>query len=249
MKIGTVLVATDLNPLYVRFVPSFITAWKILVPEADICVVLIADRLPPFLGRFADHIRLFPPIPGVHSAFQAQCIRLLYPRLITRNEGVLITDMDMLPMNRSYYVDSIASIPDDHFVVYRDVCLPHEISMCYNVAHPSTWISMFGREDAVTLLRSWNTTVQYSGEHGGSGWNTDQVILVNSFNAWAGPKTVLNDTITKFARLDRAYPQVFEDPSRLRDLIRQGVFADYHCLRPYDAYKEQNDFIVECLKQ
>ena len=249
MKIGTVLVATDLNPLYVNFIPMFIRAWKKMIPEADICIVLIADSLPTSLYKYADHIRLFAPIPGVHTAFQAQCIRLLYPRLITRNEGVLITDMDMIPMCRSYYVDSIANIPDDHFVVYRDVCLPGEISICYNVALPSTWTSIFGEEDTSALLGKWNTTVQYSGEHGGSGWNTDQVILVNSFNAWSGPKTVLNDTVTKFKRLDRAYPQVFEDPFKLWALVQNGGFTDYHCLRPYDAYRTQNEFIVGAIKQ
>jgi hypothetical protein len=249
MKIGTVLVATDLNQLYMQFIPSFVTAWKAVLPEADVCVVLIADRLPPALGRFADHIRLFKPIPGVHTAFQAQCIRLLYPRFITRNEGVLITDMDMLPMNRSYYVDHIAEIPNDHFVVYRDVCLPGEISMCYNVAHPQTWTSMFGTESNETMLVKWNSKVRYSGEHGGSGWNTDQIILVNAFNAWNGPKKILNDTITKYNRLDRAYPQIFDNPSYLRALIKQGVFSDYHCLRPYAQYKTQNDFVVESINR
>ena len=248
MKIGTVLVATDLNPLYAEFIPSFITAWKALLPEADVCVVLIAENIPDFLKPYEKNICLFNPIPGIHTAFQAQCIRLLYPRHILRNEGVLITDMDMLPMNRKYYVDSIASIPDDQFIVYRDVCLPNEISMCYNVAHPSTWRSVFGDEAIQTVLTRWNSGTNYTGEHGGTGWGTDQIILVREFNNWNGPKTVLNDNITGFQRLDRAYhAYLFDNRPFLSEHIKSGYFADYHCLRPYSQYKEQNDFVVSCL--
>jgi hypothetical protein len=249
MKVGTILVATDLNPLYAEFIPSFIRAWSILVPEADICVVLVADAIPEHLMAYSKYIRLSYPIPGIHTAFQAQCIRLLYPRQIERDEGVLITDMDMLPMNRKYYVDSVVSIPVDHFVVYRDVCLPSEISMCYNIAHPKTWASMFGNEEAAEILKQWNSGTRYSGTHGGEGWSTDQLILVKMFNEWSGNKTILNDTITQFQRLDRAYHlNLFSNTNHLRELIQQNIFADYHCFRPYSEYKEQNDFVVSCLR-
>lgn len=250
MKIGTILVATDTNPLYCDFIPSFVRAWKALVPEADICIVMIADNIPERFSEYAAHIRLFPPIPGLHTAFQAQCIRLLYPRQIARAEGVLITDMDMLPMNRRYYVNSIHSYPDDAFVVYRDVCLPGEISMCYNVALPAVWSSMFGDESIENALREWYVGTSYSGMHGGAGWGTDQTILVRMFNQWNGTKVVLNDRATHFRRLDRGYHKnLFRDHHRLRTLIRQGVFADYHCFRPYRQYREMNDFVVSCLEE
>jgi hypothetical protein len=247
MKVGTIVTATDTNPLYLEFIPSFVKAWSALVPEADIVVVLIADSIPESLRSYSKHIAVFPPIPGIHTAFQAQCIRLLYPRQITRDEGVLITDMDMLPMNRQYYVDSIQTIPDDQFIVYRDVCLPDEISMCYNIAHPSTWTSVFGRETIESLLHEWYSGTGYDGEHGGKGWGTDQTILVTMFNTWEGPKTILNDTLTQFRRLDRSSMWQFQDKDNLRKQIQSGFYADYHCLRPYSKHKQMNDFVVGCL--
>ena len=251
MKLGTIVTACDSNPLYSEFIPKFIECWKHLVPEADICVLYIASVLPESLVPFSKHLRRVEPIPGIHTAFQAQCIRLLYPREITRNEGVLITDMDMFPMNRSYYVDTIRNIPDDAFVVYRDVCLPSEISMCYNVALPKTWASVFGPRPTNELLEEWYRPVGYDGRHGGSGWNTDQVILVRAFNEWSGPKHVLNDRLTKFARLDRAMPMDVWDRERhrIRSLILQGYFADYHCLRPYGQFRQLNDWVVSCLHE
>lgn len=247
MKVGTILVATDTNPLYCDFIPNFVAAWKSLVPEADICIIMVADAIPEAFRSYSDYIKLFPPIPGMHTAFQAQCIRLLYPRQITRDEGVLITDMDMIPMRRAYYVDTVASCPDDAFVVYRDVCLPGEISMCYNVAHPSTWTGVFGDELSADILARWYAPTNYDGRHGGVGWGTDQVILVNKFNEWNGTKVILNDVITSYNRLDRIHPWVFQNRAELKRHIQAGSYSDYHCMRPYSQNKEINDFVVKCL--
>lgn len=251
MKLGTIVTATDATPLYADFIPLFVRAWTHLVPEADIHILYIADTLPDSLLPYARYIRVIPPIPGVHTAFHAQCIRLLYPRQVARDAGVLITDMDMLPLNRSYYVNSIASAPADAFVVYRDVCLPSEISMCYNIAHPATWTSVFGTESTESILRTWAESVSYTGEHGGTGWNTDQLKLVDAIQAWTGRTIILNDTLTKFARLDRSLPAPLWESrrSQIDALIRSGYFADYHCLRPYSEFRTLNDWVVSCLQE
>lgn len=249
MKVGTIVTATDTNPLYMDFIPVFVKAWNYLLPEAHVRIVLVADAIPEQFQDYSKNIVLFPPISGIHTAFQAQCVRLLYPREVERDEGVLITDMDMLPMNKTFYVDSVRSISSDAFVVYRDVCLPYEICMCYNIAHPSIWKSMIGDQSIEDALREWNGYVRYDGKHGGEGWNTDQRVLVWKFNLWNGMKVVLNDKLTGFKRLDRVLPYQFQDKEALRGLIKSGFYADYHCLRPYSENKEMNDFIVECLSE
>jgi hypothetical protein len=247
MKLGTVLTACDLNPLYLEFIPSFIRSWNILFPHADVFIVLIANEIPESLKSYEKNIKIFKPLPNILTAFQAQCIRLLYPRHIERTEGVLITDMDMLPMNRSYYLDAIGSISDDTFVTYRDVCLPTEIAMCYNIAIPKVWQGVFGNDSTETLLQCWYASTYYDGRHGGHGWGTDQQILLKKFNYWDGPKVTLNDSITKFNRLDRGNPAVFNNLNKLKEDIQSGMYSDYHCLRPYLQYKDINDFIVNSL--
>lgn len=241
MKIGTVLTATDTNPLYCGFVPLFVKAWKGLFPEVDVCIVLIADTLPIDLQEYSAHIRVVPPIPGMHTAFQAQCIRLLYPQTIERQEGVLITDMDMLPMNRYYYEQPIAEISPDTFVAYRDEMYPREIAMCYNVATPSVWASMFQGETLETMYKRQ----VYDGSHGGAGWNTDQLVLVKQFLQYSGKKTLLNDSVTRFRRLDRISREVY-DPA-VFERIRSGLFSDYHCLRPYSDHQAINEAFVNAL--
>jgi hypothetical protein len=246
MKLGTILTACDLNPLYSEFIPNFIKAWNILFPLADVVIVLIADEIPSNLKEYEKNLKLFKPVPNVHTAFQAQCIRLLYPRLIERDEGVLITDMDMLPMNRSYYTECIKNISDDTFVTYRDVCLPTEIAMCYNIAVPSVWQKMFGNASTESLLQSWHASTIYDGQHGGKGWGTDQQILLKKFNSWNGPKKTFDDSITQFRRLNR-HDHIFNDLQCLEKLIQTNYYSDYHCWRPYSQHKEHNNFIIECL--
>jgi len=243
MKIGTVLTASDLNPLYCDFIPIFIKAWNILFPEVDVIIVLVADKIPDFLIDYSKNIKLFNPIPNIHTAFQAQCVRLLYPQYIKRNEGVLITDMDMIPMNRYYYERCISSISDQTFIAYRDILLPHEIPMCYNIAIPETWRKMFEGE----TLEKWYQRKVYDGKHGGSGWNIDQLVLIEKFNQYTGTKVILNDNITKYKKLDRTGYN-FNDRF-LADKIKSGEYSDYHCLRPYSQFKEVNDFIIQNLRK
>lgn len=243
MKIGTVVTATDLNPLYCDFIPNFIKAWSILFPEVDVVIVLIADTIPDYLANYSSNIHLFKPIEGIHTAFQAQCIRLLYPQRISRNEGVLITDMDMLPMNRFYYENAIKNLTDKTFVSYRDDCLPYELPICYNIATPSVWGEMFEGE----TIEDWYSKIHYDGTHGGNGWSTDQQILIQKFREYRGIKVILHDSITKYNRLDRIHAFQFLDKGLLRDRIYNGEYSDYHCLRPYCENKEMNDFIVNSL--
>ncbi len=250
MRIGTVVTATDANPLYIEFIPMFVKAWKKVLPEADINIVLVSDSIPDIYLPYKDHIKLVKPIPGIHTAFHAQCIRLLYPREVERNtEAVIITDMDMIPLNNSYYTKPIEYRDDDTFIVYRNVLLPVEIPMCYVAALPFIWKSVFGTEDSETLLKQWYQYSNYSGKHGGSGWNTDQLILTRMFKLWCGKKVVLNDSITKFNRLDRSDIHIFSQSNiqLLKEKIKAGEFSDYHCLRPYSNFTELNNFIVDSL--
>ena len=103
MKLDTVLTAVNDNPLYIGFVPYFIRMWKLLYPDVNVKIVLVAEYIPENLKEYNDNLILFKPIEGISTAFTSQYIRLLYPNLLGCTNGVLITDMDIVPMNRTYY--------------------------------------------------------------------------------------------------------------------------------------------------
>jgi hypothetical protein len=254
MKFTDVLTSTDTNPLYYKFIPIFISAWKKLFPEIKIHIILISDEILPELQPYSEFIKLFPPIKNIKNSFVAQNIRLLYPSLLETQGGVLITDMDIIPMNKKYYIDPIKNIDDDKFVCYRQLeCVgKNEMVICYNIAHPNTWKDIFSIKTIddikFTLQEILYNNTEYVGHKDMPYWITDQLYLYNCSMRWSNNNNerliILNDNFTNFKRLDR---HRFPDQNTLIYNIKNGFYTDYHMYRPYDKYKELNDKIVELL--
>jgi len=255
MKLDCVISACNMNPLYSDFIPLFIRAWQALYPTVDVKVILISEKIPDALRPYDNHIILFEPIPNISTAFISQYIRLLYPCIMDYKNGVLITDIDMLPMNSWYYTENIRQFSDDQFVYLRSACFEHnEIAMCYNVASPRTWTYIFGissLDDIRNRLEEVSRNNLYLEGHGNVGWNTDQKDLfriVLEWNTRTHRFAYLYDSTTGYSRLDRVNAETYNLTPELKDKIRRGYFSDYHCLRPYADFAEINDTIVSLLE-
>jgi hypothetical protein len=253
LQLTHALIATDLNPRYLDFWPLVRRAWA-GVAELEPRLVLIADDADiPRPLREDPLVDAFAPVAGIHTAFQAQCIRLLYPALLDTDGGVVISDADMVPLSRRYFHRPAAQIASDQFVAYRDTYLQNgEIPMCYNAALPGTWGEIFGvdgLDDVRRRLTQWAEAVEYSGLHGGTGWLTDQRILYRTLLEW-GARTarvwILDDFYTRYRRLERAsLRKRGELDERNRRLIERGAYSDFHCIVPYDQFRELNELTVD----
>jgi hypothetical protein len=251
MKLDCVLTACNNNPMYYNFIPIFIRAWNKLYPSVDVKIVYIDTNLPDFLQEYKDNIILFEPIKNVSDAFISQYIRLLYPAILNYENGILITDIDILPMNRTYYTKNIESFPNNKFIYLRDALLKDEnqIAMCYNVATNKTWEEIFdihSVEDINKRLIQVNSRVTYINGSGNSAWFTDQLDLYSHVMEW-NKKTnnfvSLPDNTTEFNRLDRINNINLADIN-VRNSITEGKYTDYHCFTPYGQYKLITDTIV-----
>lgn len=252
LRLTHVVLATDLHPSYVDLWPVAKRAWAAIAGLEPV-LVLVADAsaVPPDL---ADDpcVCLFAPEPGLHTAFQAQCIRLLYPSLLETPGAVLTSDVDMAPMSPRYFHRPLARIDRRHFVCYRDVLLElGEMPICYNAALPETWASVFkigSIEDVRARLREWGEDLEYAGTHGGTGWTADQVRLYGALiergrrvrDVW-----ILDDHFTGYRRLERAYVEKW---GRLSPEARRGIerraFSDFHLLRADSEHAGLNELIV-----
>jgi hypothetical protein len=253
LELSHALLATDLHPSYASLWPVAKRAWAQITGLEPI-LVLVADReaVPPELAD-DPAVHLFEPEPSLNTAFQAQCIRLLYPALLEADGAVITSDIDMVPMSPRYFHRPLTRIDRRHFVSYRDVLLPlGEQPICYNAALPHTWASVFGvhdLDDVRLRLRDWGDDVEYAGTHGGPGWTTDQRQLYRILlergraerDVW-----ILNDYFTGYRRLERAYVEKWGmlSPDARRGIARRS-FSDFHLLRADSRDAAVNDVIVD----
>jgi len=246
MILTDVLTATDLNPMYYKFIPIFIKTWKKLFPEINIHIILIANEIIEELEPYKEYIKLFAPIEGIKSASIAQIIRLLYPALINAHGGILITDMDMGPMNREYYIQPIKDIENTNFVCYRngsDIG-PNEIPMCYCIAHKSVWGNLFSINNYTSITSFFqiykSRFIEVSGIPGHIGWNYDQLYLYNKVQTLKKLNSVviLNDKITGMRRLDRSHLIYSNLTSDMIQCIKNHKYTDFHFPRPYNLHEK-----------
>ena len=252
MKLDCVLTSVNENELYIDFIPLFVKTWNKLYPNVDVKIILIANNIPDKFKEYKDNIILFEPIENVLTSFTSQYIRLLYPCILKYKNGIMITDIDMLPMNKTYYTESIKPYDNNKFIYLRENLLSYkkQIAICYNVASPHIWQEIFqisSLNDIINRLKSIfqnNTIIE---GHANKGWSIDQKKLYKKVMKW-NVKT--NNFIRMkekiFHRLDRIKKWDINDKNE-RDRISNNFYIDYHCLRPMSKYYEINNTIYDLL--
>jgi len=178
MKLTTVLGSVNNNPVYYMFIPKQILFWAKF--NIRFVAVFIGAAIPPELEAYKANIILWTRNQDMKGAFVGQNIRIYYPALLDlpEDELVMITDMDMLPMNHTYYTGGLESFTIDDFIYYRELD-GNQIYMCYNAAHPKTWATVFGIKAECDIERALNITYQqsYDGRPGLTGWFSDQLLM------------------------------------------------------------------------
>lgn len=251
MKLDCVLTAVNEKKLYIDFIPIFIRTWNKLYPNVDVKIILIAKKIPDEFIKYKDNIILFEPIKGILTSFISQYIRILYPAILNYKNGILITDMDMLPMNRTYYTKNIEKYNDEKFIYYREnICSNHnQIAMCYNIAVPDIWSNIFGiksLEDIKNRIKNVSKNNKITEGYPRKGWAIDQIHLNKYIKIW-------NEKTTNFIRLkemnfNRLCRSKFKSlNNNIINKIKSGYYSDYHCLRPYEKYKNINELIYKLL--
>ena len=254
MKLDYVLVACNDNPKYLHFWPAVKKSWYEIV--GALCImVYVGDELPEQL-KDDPGVIWFKPIPGWPTATQAQVIRLLYPALLDCEGAVLISDMDMIPMQKEFFRDGLSLFGDNQFVSLRGIDeYEKQIYMCYIAARPSTWRDMFKIEtedDVRAVMTLLSRQYPADGSHGGKGWCTDQIVLYKKVKEWQQlcPERVgLIPWTPEIPRLDRGNPMEWIEWNPLLEAkLLNKAYIDFH-MPPYDQFGDIIDFILEFMIQ
>jgi len=234
LKLDRVIVSTDANPMYMDFWPIVAQAWKEIVGiKPTLALIAPADvEIDESLG---DVIR-FEPIEGISTALQAQVIRLLLP-ILFKDEVCIISDIDMIPLSKSFYVNTIAEIPDDCFVVYKSSALPQykQYAMCYNAAKGSVYGEIFGIDN----LDDISDLIKFFAKQFNHAWSTDQQALYFYLNNW-------EDFETRCVKLGYGTKKRVDRVRWGYDIekLKEGYYVDAHMLRPYKKFKSHNDLLL-----
>jgi len=152
----------------------------------------------------------------------------------------ILSDIDMIPLCKSFFVDTIRDIPDDCFVVYKSAALPQypQYAICYNAAKGSVYGEIFCIEDPEDITEC----IKKLAKQFKNAWSTDQQALYFYLHAWEQ----FNTRCVKLGygterRVDRV--RWGYDVQKLKD----GFYVDCHLLRPYKKYKKQNDILAQYL--
>jgi hypothetical protein len=218
-------------------------------------MVYVGNELPAMLEGDPAVVQ-WKPITSWPTATQAQCIRLLYPALLKCDGAVILSDMDMIPMQKDFFVkDGFAKFSENQFVslrgMYEDL---KQVFMCYVGGTPKVWSELFGvrtQEDVYTIMKQWSQVFPSNGNHGGLGWSTDQLVLYTRMKEWqhVTPERLglIPETPPNYRedRLDRGNPyEWFQWNSILEDKLQKNAYVDFH-MPPYNEFKEQIDAVLE----
>ncbi len=239
-----VVTAVNSSRDYRACVPLFIEQWHAIGGSHEHdwfpCVVEVSND--EFVLRHEGKTLIWKnPNQEMASSWISQVIRLLVPAYLDC-DLVMTSDVDMLPLNLRVLDHAISGLVDGgaDFAVCRDVLKKNQFPMCYNIASPTTWKSIFPDPLEQELSSAWNQVVQnFDGRRGKQGWYFDQERIYDRLiNTSRNRLEVLRlkDSETGHHRLEPTRRNLYLSPIVLVGILG-GKYSDYHLHRPIDRHR------------
>lgn len=245
MKIDRAIASTNNNPDYYQFWPLFAKRW--LSWGITPTLIVISDEKLDIDESLGDVIYI-PPASPVPTGNQAQIVRL-FAAASYEEEICLISDIDMVSLQREYFSDSVKECDDDSFVVYSSDAYPPgdpaypAYPMCYLCSKGSNFKEIIDGD-----LDNFHERVEEWMNYG-HGWHTDEKVFYEKFMKWRSrdEKSVLlrrgfniSNHPMSIGRICRSYNCEYNE-----NLLSKGFYIDFHMPRPYSAHKEIIDRVYE----
>jgi hypothetical protein len=227
------------NPTYLDFWPVVSKVWKEVFKITPV-LGLISDTDSDLYDDGNGLIKKFKSIKGVDSALQSQIVRIFLPKFLNGNS--LLSDIDMLPLSKKYFIEQFHNFDDNKFYVLSSdnpECIEdNQYPICYNLGNKIMYEKIFD------LNKSWSDFV-IELNNMGNGWVTDQKFLFQKITQYESQKEIikLNRGWNPWAinRIDRI--NWFYD----KKMVISGEYIDSHLLRPYNNYRQQIDELINLL--
>lgn len=246
MKIDYVIVSTDGNSLYDGFDEIVKKVWFPLVGVKPIIVKIGESN---FVEEFDDHLIVgYKKVEGVNTGLQSQIARL-YVTSLFKDKTFLISDLDMIPLSKSYFIDNATPVDDNNVLIYTADAYGYgnqkRYPMCYNLAKGSTYHEIMNLDSTFEEFVKRLSDMKL-------GWDTDELF-------WGGCVYEFEQqNPNRITKLHRGFAEGFatkridrsnwHHPKNDFSKISQGEYIDSHMLRPYKTYKHQIDNLINLLE-
>lgn len=237
MKIDICLFACNDNYKYYSFFPIIKLYWEKILGVKCI-LIFVGFNIPKLLKPYLSDIILYEPHDNIHTTFIAQNIRILYPALLNCENGVIIADIDIIPLSSKYFLDQIENISNDKFINYTfdNICDSiKEYYMCYNVGLPKTWSSIFKIDNIIDIKKTlvdWYSNVNYVYDDKYRskciGFHNDQLVLYKYINNYDNKQDIiLLPRVISRLNIDTK-KNTNENINKIVDEIKNDIWYDCH---------------------
>ena len=225
------------NPQYYKFIPHQVEFWKKF--GIKFLAIFIGESIPDDMLDYSDNIILWNKNLDIKTSFVGQHLRIFYSALLNlpEDEMVMITDIDILPMNIEYFTSGLEDFHLEDFLCYRSISM-NQIFICYNAAHPKVWSEIFNikTENDVENMIYENYIPSYNGLLNNL-WYHDQALMYNKLINYPHLKV-----------LNREPRRLEYDNIKTHFFKNDGIFYinydDAHFHRRYDLHK----FMIQDIK-
>jgi len=250
MKIEYAIMSSDSNNLYLDFWGPVSKIWKNKFNITPVLYYIDDNQTLEIDETYGKVVRL-KPIDGI--PIYLQCLWVRYWAFSNFLDNVcILSDIDMLPMSKKYFIDKISKINEDKYV-HLNPCISSYgmIPSCYHVSKGKKFKEILNLhdnwEDSINYLHSLNIGNSPGDNLSGKNfWFSDERFSSNKILEY---KNSFPDEIILLEReggqngfrIDRG-GWGYES-----NLVNQDYYFDSHSIRPYKEHKKEIDNLINLL--
>jgi len=230
MRIDFAIHSSDSNPFYLDFWPIVSKLWAEVFQIRPVLVYIDENHDIPIDTTYGNVVKM-KPVEGIPVYLQCLWVRYWIPSQFP-DKVCMISDIDMLPVSRRYFINQIRLVPDDKYVHLNP--LRQYMPSCYHVAKGSLF------KKVLQLHDTWEESIKYLNEQnlGGNYFDGTNPILKDK-TQWGADEDLGSRMIREypdpsvFVFIARANGRIDRSNWKYDPLdIARSQYADAHCVRP-----------------
>jgi hypothetical protein len=233
LQINYAIVSSD-NSHYLDYWPVIKKGWE----RIGVTPILIEVRKggPEGATITSDSIYYtLPLIEGIKPVLQSQIARIWAYKMFSGN--IIMSDIDMLPINGDYFTECASPFTDEHVLIYGADSLEKfgTYPMCYILGNSKVMSDLIQYD-------SWESFVRNLASDGGEGWSTDQWYMTKILDGYKNTVKLnrgWNSAGVADRRIDRIDWRYKEEDVK--------KYIDAHLPRPYLSHVPEISKLINLL--